>query len=147
MSRTKLFVFVIFLLAVALSACGTNQANSTGPVTVNVTLKEFTVESSVTEFKPGVQYHFVVKNAGQLPHEFMIMPIQMDSMGMPNMSGMSMEDRDKLALMMIPQEELPAGATVEKDYTFTSVPQGDIEIVCTLPGHFEAGMHMPISVK
>lgn len=145
MSRTKLLVFATLLSAVLLSACGTNQANR--PVTVKVTLNEFTVESSVTEFKPGIRYHFVVTNAGQVAHEFMIMPVTMDNMGMPSMLGMSMEDKDKLALMMISEEQLPAGATVERDYTFTSIPQGNIEIVCTLPGHFEAGMHMPISVK
>src|SRR5574341_1648436 len=103
MSRTKLFVFATLLLAVLLSACGINRANPNGPVTVKVTLKEFTVESSVKEFKPGVRYHFVVKNEGQVAHEFMIMPVTMDNMGMPSMLGMSMEDKDKLALMMIPE--------------------------------------------
>jgi uncharacterized cupredoxin-like copper-binding protein len=52
-----------------------------------------------------------------------------------------------MALMMIPDQQLPAGATVEKDYTFTSIPDGHIEMVCTLPAHFEAGMHMPITIK
>ncbi len=35
----------------------------------------------------------------------------------------------------------------QMDYTFASVPEGNIEFVCALPGHFEAGMHTPITVK
>ncbi len=147
MLHTKLFLLMALIGAVLLSACGTNQANPNGPVTVKVTLKEFTVESSVEEFKPGVRYHFVLKNEGQVAHEFMIMPVTMDGMGMSNLSGMSMEEKDSMALMMVPQEQLAPGATAQADYTFASIPQGNIEIVCTLPGHFEAGMHMPISVK
>lgn len=144
MSRTKLSLLVIVIASLLLTACGGKQANTNGPVDVKVALGEFTIKSSVTEFKPGVQYHFIVTNEGLVPHEFMIMPIAMDGMGM---SGMSMEEKDALALMMISEEELPAGATVEMDYTFTSVPEGNIEFVCALPGHFEAGMHTPITIK
>lgn len=140
---TTLALIAIFLL----SACG-NQTSPNGPINVKVTLKEFTIQSSLTDFKPGVQYHFVITNSGKIPHEFMIMPVTMDGMDMSGgMSGMSMDDKDKLALMMIPEEQLAPGATVEKDYTFTSAPKGKIEIVCTLPAHFEAGMRMPVSIR
>lgn len=145
MSRTRLFGLLIIAIAtLLLTACGGKQTNTNGPVNVEVALGEFTVESSVTEFKPGVQYHFIVTNEGQIPHELMIMPVPMDGMGM---AGMSMEEKDALAFMMISEEELPPGATVEMDYTFTSVPEGNIEFVCALPGHFEAGMHAPITIK
>ena len=144
MSCAKLFGFVITTATLLLTACGGKQANTNGRVDVKVALGEFTIKSSVTEFKPGVQYHFIVINEGQVPHEVMIMPITMDGMGM---SGMSMEEKDALALMMISEEELPAGTTVEMDYTFTSVPEGNIEFVCALPGHFEAGMRTPITIK
>lgn len=144
MSRIKLLTLVPIIGIILLSACGTKP---NGPVIVRVTLKDFTIESSVTEFKTGVPYHFIVTNEGQVAHEFMIMPITMDSMGMPSMSGMTMEQRDAMALMMIPQEELPAGATAERDYIFTTIPQGNIEMVCTLAGHFEAGMNIPVTIK
>ena len=149
MSRIKLLVVMALVGMFLLSACGANQAsaNSDGSVGVTVTLKDFTVESSVTTFKPGVLYHFTVTNEGPAAHEFMIMPITMNNMGMPGMTNMTMEERDQIALMMIPQEQLPAGATVKMDYTFASVPEGNIEIVCTLQGHFEAGMHIPVTIK
>ncbi len=144
MSYKKFLVFVIAAATLLLAACGGNQANTDGAVDVRVTLGEFTIKSSVTEFEPGVQYHFIVTNEGVVPHEFMIMPVALDGM---EMAGMSMEEKDALAFMMIEADELPPGATVEADYTFTSAPEGDIEFVCALPGHFEAGMHSSIAFK
>lgn len=78
-----------------------------------------------------------------IPHDFLIMPVAEDM----NFSAMSMEEMDSLALMSIYEEELLSGATVKKDFTFTSVPEGNIEFVCAVPGHFEAGMRAPITIK
>lgn len=151
MSQLKWVWLVALVGVVVLSACRPDktsvQANADGSVNVNVTLKEFSVESSITDFKPGVLYHFSIVNAGQAPHEFMIMPVEMDNMGMTNLSSMSMEEKDSMALMMVPQEQLYPGATVTADYTFKSAPQGKIEIVCTLPGHYESGMHESITIQ
>ena len=148
MSRIRLLTFITLLGVFLLSACGSKQAggqtNPDGSVNVKVTLTDFIIESSVTEFKPDVLYHFNVTNEGQVPHEFMILPIS-EHMGMSGMS--SMEEWDKMALMMIPIEQLPVGATATADYTFASVPAGNIELVCMTPGHFEAGMHTSITVK
>lgn len=143
MSRVKLLVFTALLGIFLLSACGPSSSAGQSPVNVEVKLTEFAIQSSVTEFRTGTKYHFIVTNEGQVAHEFMILPMKTDSMGM----GMSMEDYDKQALMMIPIEQLPVGATVEIDYTFTSAPKENVELVCMTPGHFEAGMHAPITVK
>ena len=146
MRRIKFPFLIVLIGGLLLAACAGPQAQ--GPVQVNVTLKEFSVESSVTEFNPGVPYHFIVKNEGLIPHEFMIMPVAMQGMDMTGMPGMTMEELDAMALFMIPQEELPAGATAEADYTFEGAAAGEnLEIVCTLPGHLEAGMRIPVTVK
>lgn len=148
MFRIRLLVATSFVMAVLLAACGTKspaeQVNADGSVNVNVSLKDFSIESSIKEFKPGVVYHFRVTNDGQVPHEFMIMPVP-EHMGMSGMK--SMEQWDRMALMMIPVEQLPAGATAKADYTFANVPEGNIELVCMTPGHFEAGMHTSITIK
>jgi uncharacterized cupredoxin-like copper-binding protein len=147
MSRIKLFTGVALIGAFLLTACAARQTggqvNPVGSVNVNVRLKDLSIESSVREFKPGVQYHFTVTNQGEVAHEFMILPIS-EHMGM---SGMSMEEYDEMALMMIPIEQLPVGATAKADYTFSGIPDGKIELVCMTPGHFEAGMHIPITIK
>jgi uncharacterized cupredoxin-like copper-binding protein len=147
MSRLKLATLMALIGVLLLAACTASQAeqpvNADGSVNVDVTLKDFTIESSLMEFKPGIRYHFVVTNKGQVAHEFMIMPIP-EHMGM---AGMSMEQYDEMALMMIPIEQLPVGATVETDYTFDKRPEGNIELVCMTPGHFEAGMRTAITIK
>ncbi len=145
MMKPYCLALVVLFTGLLLAACG--AAQTPRPVEVTVTLKEFSVESSVTDFKPGTSYHFKVTNAGQIPHEFMIMPLMMDGMDMGGMQGMTMEERDATALVMIPEEQLGPGATAEVDYTFTEETSGaGIEMVCTLPGHLEAGMHMPINI-
>lgn len=147
MSRIRICTFAALIGVWLLSACGAQrgaQPNPDGSINVEVTLNDFGIESSLTEFKTGVPYHFIVTNEGQVPHEFMLMPVS-EHMGMSGMS--SMEEWDKLALMMIPIEQLPVGATAEADYTFAGIPEGNIEMVCMTPGHFEAGMHTPITIK
>jgi uncharacterized cupredoxin-like copper-binding protein len=144
LQKSRLSIIALFA-ALVLAACGTAQ--SRGPVTVEITLKEFTVESSLRDFKPGTPYHFKVTNAGKIPHEFMIMPLMMDGMDMSGMQAMTMEERDAAALFMIPEAQLGPGATAEVDYTFEKGFTGEgIEIVCTLPGHLEAGMHTPVRI-
>jgi len=59
-----------------------------------------------------------------------------------------MEAMDEMALAMIEEDELPSGATKTLDYTFTEpAPDGTLEFVCHVEGHYEAGMRLPITVK
>lgn len=135
----------IMLIAVALllAACGRQASN--GPVEVQITLTEFGIKSSLDEFKTGVPYHFVVTNEGTVEHEFMIMPpLAADDMGM----AMDMGSLDETALAMIAASDLPVGATTSVDYTFTeAAPDGMLEFACHTPGHYEANMKLPITVK
>ena len=133
---------VLIVAGLALTACGGSNAKSNE---VKITLKDFGIESSMTDFQTGVPYHFVVTNEGVVEHEIMVVPpVMTDSMGMP----MSMEEMDKKALAIIEASDLPAGATASFDYTFTqSAPEGTLEFACHTPGHYEAGMKLPITVK
>ena len=136
----KKVLIVLVVAGLLLTACGGSKATE-----VKITLTEFGIQSSITDFQIGVPYHFVVTNEGTVEHEIMILsPLTTDSMGM----GMSMSDLDKTALAMIPASDLPAGKTVSFDYTFTeAAPAGTLEFSCHTPGHYEAGMKLPITVK
>lgn len=137
----KLFVVLSVTGLLLLTACGGQAASA--PVDVQITLTEFGIESSLTEFKTGVPYHFVVTNAGTVEHEIMIMPpLAEDEM------AMDMGELDAMALAMIEASELPTGATASFDYTFTEAASaGVLEFACHTPGHYEAGMKLPITVK
>jgi len=64
------------------------------------------------------------------------------------MMDMDMEAMDEMALAMIEEDELTPGTTKTLDYTFTEpAVAGDLEFVCHVEGHYEAGMRLPITVK
>jgi uncharacterized cupredoxin-like copper-binding protein len=126
------------VLLAMLSACGPPP-----PQKVEVTLTDFGVESSVSEFKVGQPYEFVVTNKGAIPHEFMIMaPLSMDEM------DMTMDMMDAQALTMVEEDDLPAGATANFEYTFPKESAGEsLEFACHVQGHYEQGMKMAITVN
>lgn len=135
----KLSLFaVLSMIMFVLAACGNTSSGNANQV--NVTLSDFKVQSSQTTFMPGKTYHFVVTNDGNTNHEFMVLPPM--STGMNNMQQM-----DKVALYYISSDQLPSKASKSFDYTFPSAAaRQSLEFSCHLPGHYEAGMHLPIFV-
>lgn len=141
MLANKKLVGVLVVAVLFLAACGAQSSSND----VSITLTEFGIESSQTSFEIGVPYHFVVTNNGVVEHEIMVMPpLTEDQMGM----GMSMNQMDDMALAMVEAADLQPGKTASFDYTFTEpAPAGTIEFACHTPGHYEAGMKLPITVK
>lgn len=138
--------FAVLASAMILAACGAQGGQAPqgagGPVEVRVSAKEFSFESPMAEFQTGVTYRFVVTNDGSIPHEFMIMP------PLENAGNMGMEEMDEMALAMIEEEDLAPGTTQTIEFTFTApAPSGSLEFACHTPGHYEAGMKLPITVK
>ena len=131
---------VLFVVGLLLTACGGQQKVTE----VQITVKEFGIESSITEFQVGVPYHFVVTNAGTVNHEIMVMPpLSKDQMGM----GMDMGTMDQMALAMISADDLVPGTTQSFDLTFSeSAATGTLELACHTPGHYEANMKLPITI-
>jgi len=135
------FVPLMVLVVAVLAACGGGGGAASGGATqVQVTLTDFKIDSSVTTFSVGVPYHFVVTNKGAVAHEFVIMPPEQGTQG-------SEAQLPSTALAGIAGKDLAAGATKTLDYTFTQAPASGLEFACHLPGHYEAGMHTPITVK
>jgi len=132
---------IIMLLGLAACSSGNSNLDTNKPITVNITASDYSFESSLTTFKVGQPYHFVVTNKGQIAHEIMIVQ--------PIAPGeMDMEEMDELALAHIEEDDLQSGDTATMDYTFTeAAPNGTLEFSCYLPGHYEAGMKLPIIVN
>ncbi len=137
--NTKFFILVILIATLGLAGCSGKGSASNGPVNVQVTLSEFSITSSVTTFKVGVAYHFIVNNTGTAAHEFEIMP--------PATGTLTQDQITSMSLAGLSQSDLPAGGSKTLDYTFTKeYAQGTLELACHLPGHYEAGMKLPIVV-
>lgn len=129
--RARIISFMI-VATLMLAACGGAGASASNKlVDVQVTLSEFKIESSQATFSVGTPYHFVIKNAGTVAHDWMIMP-------------RGATDTTK-ALIAVSDTELTPGTTVTRDFTFSQA--GDLEFACHVTGHYEAGMKLDIVVK
>lgn len=150
---------LVAVIGLLVAACGGDSSTSTSgatattdadqtteaitdqeAVTVHIIADEYSFESDLTTFEVGVPYHFVVENVGEKEHEFMII--------VPMESGvMDMEAMDDLALVVIEEDDLEAGAEATADYIFTADDVGqDLEFACHIDTHYEDGMHLPITV-
>lgn len=141
----RIVVLLVVIAGALLVACGPGAPSDSGaprPTKVSITLSEFKIETPQTMFKVGVPYQFVVTNKGTLNHDFSISPPVM-----AGMAGMSASDVHEGALAVIDAKDMPPGATKTIDVTFSKpYSSTDLEIACHTPGHYEAGMQVPITV-
>ena len=136
--RLAVLLPLLLVAVLGLAACG---GGAKQPVEVKVNLTEFKIEPSTTTFKVGTPYHFVVTNSGTVPHEMDIATFDPTATAVAETSG---ESQETPPLTSIEQDQLGAGATATVDYTFTKA--GTYELACHLPGHYEGGMHVQITV-
>src|SRR5512135_142371 len=82
------------------SGSGAQPGASSGDTEVDVTLADNTIQSSLTTFKVGVPYRFVIINNGNHLHDFNInTPV----------AGGDTQAAKAAALLVVPQEQLPIG--------------------------------------
>ncbi|MSQ08743.1 MAG: hypothetical protein EXR57_01145 [Dehalococcoidia bacterium] len=135
----KILLFTTALLALAVisaAACGGSgggAAATVAPSNVHVTLSDLKFESDVTTFEKGKKYRIIIENKGKLAHEWSV-------------AARGGTGHDAM-LQHIGQEQLPPGASVTVEYTFPSGTSGPLEFACHVPGHYEAGMRLDISLK
>lgn len=118
------------LLALMAACGGQAEAEPEAVREVRVTMGEMWFETTDSVFVAGVPYRFVLENQGQMSHEWAVVP-----------RGDADESR---LLFEVEEEDLPPGATVEREFTFPEA--GDFDFACFLPGHYQAGMVIPVRV-
>ncbi len=138
MSYRIFAVVFLVLLGVGVAACaGTTPSGPAAapaveqPEEVQINLTEFRVETPKTEFQMGKPYRFVITNKGTIAHEWVIAPRGATD--------------DGEFLTEVEEDDLPMGGKATHEYTFTEA--GEFEMSCHVPGHYEAGMKIPITVK
>ena len=124
---------------VASGQAGAAQPVSAGGATeVDVTLADNTIQSSLTTFKVGVPYKFVIINNGNHLHNFNI--------STPVVGG-DTQAAASSALLTVPQEQLPIGGGTTVTFTFPASAAGQsLEFSCLIPRHYELGMRLAITV-
>lgn len=114
-------------------------ASSGGATTVTITLVDNKIESSLTTFKVGVPYTFVITNTGHHAHNFNI--------STPVSIAGSLENAQSTALLAVDQSQLGSGANTTVEYTFPDSAAGTkLEFSCLIRRHYEDGMLLPITV-
>ena len=142
-----LLIFCLMLLA----ACGSTSSTSAaapvaptapaipaGDTAVQITLQNIRIHSSITTFKVGVPYYFVITNKDKVAHEFMISPTGMGghitSYTMTNVTFALVENINPNTIRTL-------------QYTFkTPEPPGSMEFACHYGDHYANGMLLPVVV-
>jgi uncharacterized cupredoxin-like copper-binding protein len=111
--------------------------------TIEVTMREtddgeMLFEPRSLDIAKGETVRFDVVNKGALEHEFVIDTMMGNAEHKKAMAEMEMEHDDPNSV------RLDTGAAGEVIWTFTNA--GTFEFACLIPGHYESGMHGPISV-
>lgn len=109
-----------------------------GATRVDITLKDFTITSSMTTFHVGKPYYFVASNKGPSVHEFTIVQ------SLPN--GKLLPNGGEGAYQLFEIEQIAPGTSVSMNYTFTPRNEGAYEIDCLMRGHYMAGMRLPVTI-
>lgn len=127
------------LLAVFLSAC----AGGVAPTKVTVTMTEFGFEPNVIQTVAGSPVELTLVNKGAIEHDFVIEVIPVADVSSSN-SGehhMSTDEHSEYDL----HTSTAAGET--STLTFTPTEPGTYQIICSVPGHKDAGMTGELIVK
>jgi uncharacterized cupredoxin-like copper-binding protein len=155
--RNTLLLSAILIATVVLAGCGSPAATQApapiaSPTTaatpttaaaagtqVEVTLADNTIESSLTTFKAGETYTFVINNSGRHAHNFNI--------STPVEEAGSLDAALQSALLVVQQSQLPVGGSATVTYTFQASAVGtNLEFSCLIARHYEDGMRLPITV-
>jgi uncharacterized cupredoxin-like copper-binding protein len=144
--RTQIlsFVVVMLLAGAGLTACGATAGTpsaTTTSQTITVALTDTGISSSQATFAPGVRCHFVVTNHGTQPHQFWLMPQNMQEM----MQNMPMEQWHHQVLYS--SQTVMPGQTVTFDYTFPMIsPEQGLAFGC-YTGQGQLVYMMPIRIS
>ena len=131
------------LIAVVVGACGGDSNDSADATSNDIagSLKEWVLEVDATTAKAG-DVTFTITNTGTIGHEFLVVKTDIEDGKIP-LAGDHFEEPSAGLEVIDEIGEFPAGET--NKLTVTLEP-GNYQLVCNLPSHYGAGMHMTFTV-
>lgn len=135
--KRLLVVALAVSLSFILAAC-TGGGSDSPSTSINVTLTDFAFSPNTFTVPAGAQITLTAVNNGAGKHSFVIMKQGDDVKD-------HFTDADK-ANIYWEKDDIQSGQTVTDTFTAPSTP-GTYQIVCAVPGHFEAGMVAKLIVK
>ena len=128
----KILVVVMFVLALTLTACGSNKT------TLNVTATDQGYDSATYTVPAGAEVTLTMTNNGAVEHEFAILKL-----GEHVTPPFGEKDEDKILWEL---DGVQPGKTKSDTFTAPTEP-GEYDVICGLPGHIELGMTATLIVK
>lgn len=132
-------IFVVLFLAVFLSACG----GGSSPTKVTITMTEFGFEPNSITASAGFPVELTLVNEGAIEHDFVIEVIPVTDVSSSNTGEhhMATEEHSEYDL----HTSTSTGET--STLIFTPTEPGTYQIICSVPGHKDAGMTGELIVK
>ncbi len=136
MRKTATLIVLTLSLVLSLAACGGAGKAAVPSATINVALTEFKFMPDTFTVPAGQQITLNAKNNGTVVHNFVIMKLG---------ASASTPWSDANVPNVYWQLQLEPGASQSTTFTAPSTP-GDYQVVCSTPGHLEAGMTANLTV-
>ncbi len=123
------FILSVWIIAISilLTSCGGTSAPTTE---IDVTLTDFQFSPNSFVVPTGKEITLTSRNSGGVIHNFMIM-------NLGQTVGQEYGDEDLANVYW--KLEIPPGGDSSTTFTAPEEP-GDYEVVCSIPGHVQAGM-------
>jgi uncharacterized cupredoxin-like copper-binding protein len=135
MKKISLILGLVLVFSLGLSACASSGSGNSGN-TLNVTMTDFKFTPDTYTVSAGQTVTVNLKNTASVAHTWTLMSKPITG---------SYTDADQSDVLFTSGLVEP---NTSKTVTFTapSTP-GDYQVICTVPGHFEAGMVAHLTVK
>jgi uncharacterized cupredoxin-like copper-binding protein len=105
-------------------------------------LSEWSIEMDETTASAG-DLTFRITNSGTIDHEFLIVKTEIPDGEIPVTGGLFAEDQEGIQVI----DEIPQYSPGRTEELTVSLQAGQYQLVCNLPGHYQAGMHTVFTVN
>jgi uncharacterized cupredoxin-like copper-binding protein len=133
--------FVLLAVACSTSNDASSPSTSGGTTSVDVELKDMAIIPETTSISAG-SVTFDAHNSGPSAHEMVVLKTDLAADALPEADGLV--DEEGTGVEMIGEiEEFASG--LDESGTFDLTP-GNYVLVCNIPGHYQSGMTIAVTV-
>jgi uncharacterized cupredoxin-like copper-binding protein len=122
------------------SSTGGSSATSGG---VGATEKDFSITLDPSTASAG-SVTFNIDNQGPATHEFVVFKTDLAPDALPTADDGTVDEEGKGVQHIDEVEDIAAGST---QTLTTDLKPGSYVVICNLPGHYQQGMHAPLTVS
>jgi uncharacterized cupredoxin-like copper-binding protein len=114
-----------------------------GGTAVSVTEKDFSIAVDPSSAAEG-SVNFSIDNQGPSTHEFVVFKTDLEPDALPTDNDGNVDEEGEGVEHIDEQEDIASGSTALLDVT---LEPGSYVLICNLPGHYKAGMHVGFTVS